>query len=64
MKTKPFTLVTCPDCLTVLGIEKNDAEFTCHTCKRIRINVNECYKLGLKKIEETGEEIWVGVKED
>lgn len=64
MITKQFTLVVCPDCQTVLAIRKNMETFTCHICKRIGIKTDESHKLGLKKIEKTGEEVWVGVKEE
>lgn len=62
MKTKPFTLVVCPGCGRVLAIPK-DTKLKGMKCGSTQYKFKDCYKLGLKKIEETGEEIWVGVKE-
>ena len=63
MKTKPFTLVICPECGLVIALSKSYTGIHCMECDT-HYDINECYKLGLKKNEETGEEIWVGVKED
>ena len=64
MKTKPFTLIVCPGCLTVKAIPKDwhGGVLICECGKQV--SFDHAFRLGLKKIEETGEEIWVGVKED
>jgi len=63
MKTKPFTLVVCPSCGVVVAVDKSHDGIHCTTCDKGH-NLKDCYKLGLKKDEVTGEEIWMGVKED
>lgn len=63
MQTKPFTLIVCPFCSAVVAVDKIFQEFPCPVCNRMH-DIKDSYKLGLKKIEKTGEELWVGVKED
>lgn len=69
MKTKAFTLVVCPGCNCVIAVDKDD--MTKYEWEGVQCVMShkphpfkDCYKLGLKKIEKTGEEIWMGVKED
>ena len=64
MQTKPFTLVVCPKCGNVRVIKKCECSYECHVCGRVVPDVDKTYKLGLKKNEKTGDEIWVGVKEE
>ena len=63
MKTKPFTLVVCPSCGCVIAIGISYTGIHCVVCDK-HYDLKDCYKLGLKKIEKTGEEIWMGVKEE
>lgn len=63
MKTKEFALVVCPSCGCVIAIDKLYTGIHCMDCGK-HYDLKDCFKLGLKKNEKTGEEIWVGVKDE
>lgn len=63
-ETKDFTLVVCPGCGLVYALGKRQIGFKCPGCGNTNRKIDDCHKLGLKLNEVTGEETWVGVKEE